>query len=301
MLFILSLLLVGSAEEPTETLAKKMLPVYVQEASDYTIAVETTAKMKKELELKKEPVFEWSNPTREGVQQGVVFLWLREGRPAAIGSIFSQQHEKPPGRQVVHEFHALDVDKLVVTRSKGVLNEWKPEAGLARKELTDAPAPAATPAARLLQMRKLAQEFTGHETDDEGKRWDLRLLPTQLYRYPTAKTGVIDGALFTLVSSAGTDPEVLLLIEAREEKGKVFWEYACGRFSDRNLYVQRNDKEIWSMVRSDTNTFNNDAQHLYSLYADKVVSLEGKLLARVRVTKDVSWGEVVPLGLGEKR
>jgi hypothetical protein len=226
----------------------------------------------------------------------VVFLWLHDGRPAAIGSIFSQHHEKPQGRQIVHEFHALDVDKLVVTRPKGVLNEWNPQTGLIRKELADAPAPAATPAARLLQMRKLAQEFTGHETDDEGKRWDLRLLPTQLYRYPTAKTDVIDGALFTLVSSAGTDPEVLLLIEAREEKGKIRWEYACGRFSDRNLYVQRNDKEVWSMVRSEVNTFNNDPQHLYSLYADKVVNLEGKLLARVRVTEKTWWGEVMPLG-----
>ena len=33
----------------------------------------------------------------------------------------------------------------------------------------------------------------------DGKKLELRLLPTPLYRYPTAKTGVIDGALFTLV------------------------------------------------------------------------------------------------------
>ena len=249
---------------------------------------------KKKLELKKEPVFEWSNPTRQGVQQGVVFLWLRDGRPAAIGSIFSQPQDKPAGRQVIHEFHALDTEKLLVTRPKGSLNEWKPQAGLARKELTDAPAPAATPAARLIQMRRLAQEFTGYETDAEGKQWDLRLLPAPLYRYP-AKSGVVDGALFTLVSTAGTDPEVLLIIEAREEGGKARWEYACARFSDRNLYVKRNDKDIWSMVRSDTNTFNNDPQHLYSLYADKVMSLEGKLLARVRVTEKVWWGEVIPV------
>jgi hypothetical protein len=288
-------MLVAGAEEPAETLAKKMLPVYVKEATDYSIAVETGPKMKKELELKKEPVFEWSNPTREGVQQGVVFLWLNDGRPAAIGSIFSQLHDKPAGRQIVHEFHALDVGKLLVTRPKGVLNEWKPEVGLVRKELPDAPTPAATPASRLIQMRKLAQEFSGHETDDEGKRWDLRLLPAPLYRYPSVKTDVIDGALFTLVSTAGTDPEVLLLIEAREEKGKVRWEYAFARFSDRNLYVQRNDKEVWSMVRSDVNTFNNDSHHLYRLYADKVVSLEGKLLAHVRVTEKTWWGEVVPI------
>jgi hypothetical protein len=295
-MFILSLLLLPGAEDVNETLAKKMLPVYVKDASAYSIAVETAQKTKKELEFKKEPVLEWSNPARQGVQHGLIFLWLREGRPAAIASIFSQPHDKPAGRQIIHEFHALDVDKLVVTRPKDELNEWKPQVGLVRKELADAPVPAATPGARLLQMRRLAQSFTGHETDDEGKRWDLRLLPAPLFRYPTSRTGVVDGALFTLVSTAGTDPEVLLLLEAREEKGKIHWEYACARFSDRSLYVQRNEKEVWSMVRSETNSFNNDAQHLYRLYADKVVNLEGKLLARVRVSEKISWGEVIPVG-----
>jgi hypothetical protein len=293
-MFVLSLmLLVPGAEDPADTLAKKMLPVYVKEASDYSFAIETTSKTKNALEFKKEPIFEWSNTTREGLQQGVVFLWLRDGRPAAIGSIFSQPHDKPAGRQIMHEFHALDTEKLIVTRPKETLNEWKPKAGLERKELTGTAAPAATPGARLIQMKKLAAEFTGYETDQDNKRWDLRLLPAPLYRYPAAKTGVIDGALFTLVSTAGTDPEVLLVIEAREVEGKARWEYACGRFSDRNLYVQRNDKDVWSMVRSDTNAFNNDAQHLYRLYADKVVNLDGKLLARVRVTEKVPWGEVV--------
>ncbi len=293
-MLLLSLLLLA-APEPDEGLAKKMLPIYVRDATEYSLAVESSPNVKKELEFKKEPVFEWSNPTREGLQQGVVFLWLRDGRPAALGSIFSQVHNKPVGREIIHELHALDSEKLLVTRAKGSLNEWKPEAGLARKELTGAPAPAATPAARLLQLRRLAQEFSGHTVDLEKKRWELRLLPAPLYRYPTAKTGVIDGALFTLVSTAGTDPEVLLLIEAQEVDGKSHWEYACGRFSDRDLHVQRNDKDVWSLVRSDTNGFNNDPQHLYRVYADKVVSLEGKLLARVRATKKVWWGEVIPV------
>ncbi len=286
-------LLLTVAADPDDGLAQKMLPIYVKEASDYSITVESAPKQP--LELKKEPVFEWTNPSRQGLQQGVLFLWLRDGRPSALGCIFSQPHDKPAGRQVIHEMHALDPEKLIVRRPQGVLNEWKPQAGLARKELADAPTPAATPAARLLQMRKLAQEFSGHEIDSEGKRWDLRLLPAPLYRYPEAKSGVIDGALFTLVSNAGTDPEVLLLIEAREVEGKLRWEYALGRFSDRDLFVERNGKEVWSLVRSDSNTFNNDPQHLYRVYADKVVSPEGKLLARVQATPEVWWGKVIPV------
>jgi hypothetical protein len=144
-------------------------------------------------------------------------------------------------------------------------------------------------------MRRLAQEFTGYEID-KGKRCELRLLPAPLYRYPTARTGVVDGALFTLVSTDGTDPEVLLLIEARQKGGKTRWEYACGRFSDCSLYVQHKDKEVWSSVRSQTDTNWHDPLFIYRRYPDKIVTAEGKLLARIRFTDKNVRAEVIPVG-----
>jgi hypothetical protein len=288
----LSLLLLLAADDPNNSLAKKMLPVYRKEIAEYSLAVESTPK--KRLEVTKEPVLEWSNPVDAGGQQGVVFLWLRDGRPAALGCIFSEPEGRLKGRKVIHELHALDTEKLLVTRPKA-LNEWKPQTGLHRKELPDAGIPAASAAARLVQMRRLAQEFTGYEVGGTGKRLDLRLLPTPLYRYPAAKTGIVDGALFAFVSTSGTDPEVLLLIEAREKGGKTRWEYACGRFSDRSLYVQHKGTEVWSLVRDESNTFLHDPQNLYRTYADKVVSVDGKLLARVRATPRVWWGEFLPV------
>ncbi len=287
---ILSLLLALPAADPGDGLAKKMLPVYVREAETYSIAVESAPKQP--LELRKEPVFEWLNPDRDN-QQGVLFLWLRDGRPAAVACIFSHPHEKLPGRQVMHELHALDPEKLIVTRDE--YNQWKPQAGLARKELPGAPAPAPTAEGRLLQMRQLAKEFTGYSVDRDQKRWELRLLPTPMYRYPPAKTGVVDGALFALMSSAGTDPEVLLLVEAKEESGKLRWEYACGRFSDWELHVQRKDAEVFSSVPSDENPFFHDPLHLYRIYPEKVVTPEGKVLAKIRSTSKMPWGEVIPV------
>ncbi|HJZ60286.1 MAG TPA: hypothetical protein VKE74_35410 [Gemmataceae bacterium] len=287
---LLSLFLLAPAD-PDDTLAKKMLPIYQKEVETYSLAVESDPK--KALELKKEPVFEWLNPAR-GDQQGAVFLWLHDGRPAALACIFSHRHEKLPGRQIMHELHALDPEKLIVKRDE--YNQWKPEAGLARKELPDSPTPAATAGARLLQMKKLAQEFTGYSVDRDAKRWELRLLPAPLYRYPEAKTGVIDGGLFALVSTAGTDPEVLLVIEAREKDGKLRWEYACGRFSDWELRVQRNEKEVFSSVPDEkTNPFFHGPQHLYRIYPEKVVTPEGKLLAKIRSTPKMPWGEVIPV------
>lgn len=294
MMGLLSLLLILAADKPDDGLAKKMLPIYIKEAEAYTFAVESAPK--KALELKKEPILEWSNPIRSGVQQGVIFLWLRDGRPAALGSIWSAPVGRLKGRKITHEFHALDSEKLLVSRPHA-LNEWKPQAGLARKEFPDAGAPAATRTARLAQMRRLAQEFTGYEIDKEYKRGrgELRLLPTPLYRYPEAKSSIVDGALFALVSTIGTDPEVLLVVEARKAGGTTRWEYACGRFSNWDLHVQRKDKEIWSSVRSEANTILHDPQHLYRAYPDKVVSLDGKLLARIRTTENIWWGEVLPV------
>ncbi len=283
---VFSLLLVLAADDPGEGLAKKMLPIYVQEVESYSLAVESAPA--RPLELKREPVFEWLNPARS-TQQGAIFLWLRDGRPAALACIFSSPHERLPGRRINHELHALDPEKLLVKRDG--YNQWKPRAGLERKELPDAGTPAATAGARLLQMRRLAQEFTGHSIDRDGQRWELRLLRTPLYRYPPAKSGVVDGALFALMSSAGTDPEVLLVIEAREADGKLRWEYACGRFSDLELNVQRKGKEVFTSVPGPTNPFSHDPLHLYRIYPEKVVTPEGKLIARLR--QPTEEGEVV--------
>ena len=120
-MFVLTLLLVQPPAEPPDVLARKMLPVYVREAGEYTIAVASAPD--KRLERKPEPVFDWSNPVRSGLQQGVIYVWLRDGRPAAIGSFWSQPEDrKIVRRKVYHEFHALDPERLVVTRG----NCWSP-------------------------------------------------------------------------------------------------------------------------------------------------------------------------------
>jgi hypothetical protein len=285
------LLLVQPPPAPADGLAKVLRPIYQKEAEAYSIAVETAPD--RPLELKKEPVFEWANPTRNGGQQGAVFLWLRAGRPAALACIFSHPAEEFPGRTVLHELHALDPEKLIVSRDAA--NKWEPKAGLARAPLPDAGEPAATPAARLVQMRKLAAEFGGYEIDHAKKRWDLRLLPTPLYRYPAATAGVVDGALFALTSDAGTDPEVLLLIEAKVDGGKRRWEFACGRFSDLELRVSRKGAEVYASVPGPDNPFPNDPLHLYRIYPDKVVAADGKPLAVIRQTPGRPFGVTTPV------
>src|SRR5947208_17032013 len=97
-------LLIIAADPPAESLAKSMLPIYVKEVEAYSLAVESAPKQA--LELKKEPVFEWPNAARNDTQ-GTPFLWLRDGRPAALACMSSHRHDEPPGPQVAHRHPPL--------------------------------------------------------------------------------------------------------------------------------------------------------------------------------------------------
>ena len=134
-----------------------------------------------------------------------------------VGTFFSYPSTGP--RNLNHELHSLSTSVLDVTRP-GEANTWTPTAaGVELKPVPDAPAPAATPAQRMLQMREMIRGFTASSLDHEAKRWELRLLPKPLYRYESTDPDVLDGAVFAFVTSAGTDPEVILVVEARKASG----------------------------------------------------------------------------------
>src|SRR5206468_2457592 len=42
----------------------------------------------KKAQLLEQPVFVWTNPTKNKGQHGAVFVWIYEGRPMVVGSIF---------------------------------------------------------------------------------------------------------------------------------------------------------------------------------------------------------------------
>ena len=98
-------------------------------------------------------------------------------------------------------------------------------------------------------MREMTRDFSATSEDLKGKRWELRLLPQPLYRYESTDPDVLDGAVFAFVTSAGTDPEVILVIEARKPPGSdrpPAWHYAIARFSDLRLWVRHKGREVFT-------------------------------------------------------
>jgi hypothetical protein len=188
------------------------------------------------LTLLPEPVLRWTNPLRITFD-GAIFLWLANGRPAVAMSVF-RKHEGGGVRED-HEFQSLA--PVGVTASYGGIVRWAPDtAGITFVPVPGAPEPAKTAPARLRQMRALALEFRG-ETHDRTPT-PLRLLTKPLYRYETSGGDCVDGALFAFVFA--TDPEVLLLIEARLLDDKLVWHYGLGRMSGRRLQVWHQAKRV---------------------------------------------------------
>jgi hypothetical protein len=113
--------------------------------------------------------------------------------------------------------------------------------------MPDAPAPADKPAGRDRQARRLAERFSAELVDRKSERFRLRLLTTPLYRHDTIDSPLsLGGALFAFCQQ--TDPELLLLIEARKSGAGYRWEYAVAGFSDMDLYLQLDGHEVWRDV-----------------------------------------------------
>ena len=191
------------------------------------------------LEFRPEPILRWSNPIRK-TGDGAVFLWTRRGRPQAAVCIYTYG---PSG--IDHEFQSLADGPLEARRDGDVV--WTPrEAGLDWKPLPAAPAPAPSPAVRLSQMRTLARAFAASIVQgDEGSA--LRLMTQPVSRYGATGTAVLDGAVFAFVQ--GTDPEVLLLLEAVDDGKQPRWQYAAARMSSAPLEVKHGDEVVYTVPR----------------------------------------------------
>jgi hypothetical protein len=213
---------------------------YQSEAGQYQF--ETTGDAGgKRLELQPQPVMHWVSLNDFN---GDVFVWTREGRPEVLGTVFSFPARTAGERNVLHEFHSLSEESIEAAGPGGRSFSFPRRSDL--KAIPGAPAPAAGAARRRLQARALAREFSAH-MKRQDQRWELRLLNQPLYSYGETSGDVLGGAVFAFVGFV-TDPEILLLIEARKTDTGSEWRYGAARFSDKSLWLNRKGAEVWRFL-----------------------------------------------------
>lgn len=202
---------------------------------------------KKTAKFRKDPVLRFTNPV-SGVVDGGLFVWLDEFEcPVAIAQIFIIPKTE---KLWLHEFQSLTTESLnFVYEGRTV---WAPKsAGVKFESIPKVNEPSNKVPARLTQMRQIASRFSVKDDFEGAKADELRLLPQPLVRYSNEK--VLDGGLF--VYAHGTDPELLLLIEAQKPpKGNddrpqttVEWRVALAPMTAYAMTAKLDNRDFWSV------------------------------------------------------
>ncbi|MEX1026646.1 MAG: hypothetical protein WD049_01375 [Candidatus Paceibacterota bacterium] len=176
-------------------------------------------------------VLRWPNLVR-ATNDGATAIWTQDGRPRAVCCTWTDFNG------ILSLGPGLLSEKVIVAELDGE-TIWRPRS-LGPSMTAFRAIPETTPVAtlnaqRLREMRLLAKRFKA-DLGDASDRETLRLLATPIYRYeiPTKRDGppkevetpdVLDGAIFAFAH--GTDPETLLMIEARRSAESYQWQYAA--------------------------------------------------------------------------
>ncbi len=223
--------LLGAKEEYTAEMLQRF---FKKEISLYQVTMDGKTKQPS---LREEPLINWQNPERLS-EQGSFFIWLDEGRPTMVASIFSYVYSGVTYRR--HELISF-CDKPMQVSFEGE-PVWKPKAAETKGSvIADVGEPAATAPRRSTQMRAIARELNGRLLIQPPTI--LKLMTTPLLRYESEANGVIDGAIFSL--AVVTDPEILVAIEARKGKEGMQWYVTPFRSHYSGLDLEYRGKTLW--------------------------------------------------------
>jgi hypothetical protein len=235
-----------AADDPKkdeQDIREQQLKNMKRSAAQFTLSLADDRK--RQFKFHENAVMRWSNPVGT-VKDGAVYIWSDRGRPQAIFKLYTFDDAL-----FSHEWQSL-TESPIVAESDGK-TVWNPtEPGIKYVELPDASKPAETAAERLRQMKALAGKFSATYTHVPitAKPDELRLLTQPLFRFETSgDPKCLDGALFGF--SQGTDPQGLLLFEARKIGETHRWHYAFARMATGSVKARLREKEIFSAEKYD--------------------------------------------------
>lgn len=193
------------------------------------------------------PVLRYTDNTRR-LYESSLWIWGEGGRPSAIVAIEFYPNS-PKGPRWLYEIASLSTEPIAAERGKD-LSWTAKEPGLKLQKIASTGDVEVRPALRLAQMKELSRRFAAYETAAVGGRIDLRPLTTPLYRYADPENDVTDGAIFSFAN--GTNPEVLLVVEAHGKKnGSANWYFGLAQMTGAAVVVNFDGKEIWSRGEAD--------------------------------------------------
>jgi len=182
----------------------------------------------------KKPVLRCDDPTREEVD-GTIWLWTDRKLPVAILGLCDVRNE--------WSYENLSLTDEAIEVSGRPNWKWRPTP-TKRTWITLPDKVPDTTEGRQRTLREIARQFQASESYDR-QTFQLRLLTRPIYTYSDSETGVLDGALFALAN--GTNPEVLIQIEARRSETQPQWLVTFGRLTAAEATIVHQKKEVWKV------------------------------------------------------
>ncbi len=195
------------------------------------------------VEAIKEPLLRFGDPARSN-EDGTMWAWGQSGRPVAMMELYRSAGDTVRWTHVV----TLTSNRLVTADTDR--GRWSPqEAPFSMQVAPGAPVPKDSPAGRLRQMKQIARKLKAHEFwKPNNSRYPLRLLTSPVHRYSNEKDGIVDGTVF--VFAHGTNPEIVVFLEAQKAKDALAWHYGFARLGSAELHVNFDGKEAWTQPRA---------------------------------------------------
>lgn len=199
------------------------------------------------VKLLDEPVLRYADNTRQ-IHESALWIWSDGGRPSAVLAV-EYYPKSPRGPRWLYEIASLSTER-VAARCDGQFEWTATEPGLKLQTLTAVEPPADKAGRRLSQMKLLRERFSAHESAVVEGRLQLRPLSSPLLRYAVPNRGITDGALFAFAN--GTNPEVLLILEAHfEKKSGATWKFGLAQMTGGAVTAELDGQEVWQVREAD--------------------------------------------------
>lgn len=175
------------------------------------------------------PLLRFTDPTRR-LEDASVWTLGEKGRPKAILVLEKYSNRRYPSYELTVTSNAPP---------SSISNDtftWRPDReSIEWKTLRSSTPPSNRQRTRGMQMKQIARKFSVSEKF-EGQTYQLRMLPKPLLRYEDEKANLVDGSIF--VFSHGTNPELLLLVEAHQPNDdKLVWKAGFARLGGAEFTV----------------------------------------------------------------
>jgi len=230
------------ADEKTERRRMQLLAEMRSLAEQTSVEFESGGGQPK---LAEKPVFRYDDQPRRFID-ATVWAWTDAGRPVAFQKVEASIDDVTGVAKWGYCFASVSENLIQVQWEHGQKFQ-STEAGVAFRPLPDAPAVADRSAARKRQARDLSREFSARIVLNPrtNSTEEMRLLATPIHEYDDS-AGEYLGAAFGY-STSGRNPDLLILVEARQADGMRRWHYAPVRMTIGGVAIKLHDKTVWEV------------------------------------------------------